>query len=145
MNPRQQKLIKTADARLEVAYARGRAIRIKLQEAEGGSLPASAAAVRMGISRSTLIRWYHHGKLIGWKRGHAIRVPIWQFKEGRLLPGLDEVLKTASSGRVLLNDDGRMLFFLSNLSSLNGRRPLDLLREGDVESVKKAVLNQLWL
>jgi excisionase family DNA binding protein len=127
------------DPRLEAAYASGRTIQAKLRAAEGGSISSSQAASRLGISRTTLLSWYRTGKILGWRQGSAVRFPVWQFKGGRLLPGLAEVLEMANSGQALLDDDGRMLFLLSNLGVLSSRRPIDLLREGDVEGVKKSV------
>jgi hypothetical protein len=88
-----------------------------------------------------LLRWYRTGKVIGWKEGKtALRIPVWQFKKREVLPGLAEVLATANASRDMLDDYGRMLFLLSNSVSLKGRRPLDLLRNGDVEGAKEIAM-----
>lgn len=48
-----------------------------------------------------------------------------------MLKGIEETLQIFAS-----NDQWRvMLYFLSNRRSLAGRRPLDLLREGEVAKV----------
>jgi len=132
------------DRRLAAALARGRRIRKRLRAAEGGSISLAEAAARLRISAGTVLRWYHGGKIIGWKEREKVRFPVWQFIGGNVLPGLAEVLALADKGWELIGDDGRMVFLLSHSRVLNGRRPLDLLRQGDVESVKKAVLYHLW-
>lgn len=95
-------------------------------------------AARLRISRTTVLRWYRAGKIIGWKQEGTLCVPVWQFQEGKVLPGLAEVISVANKGWESLDDPGRMLFMLSNLSFLQGRRPLDLLRVGEVERAKEA-------
>lgn len=124
--------------RLEAAYVRGAAIRAKLRTAEGGSLSLGQASGRLGVSPSTLRRRYRLGKVIGWKEGRsARRFPTWQFKGRRILPGLAKVIAALNSGSEREDDYSCMLFFLSSMKVLNGRRPLDLLREGDVVTVEK--------
>jgi hypothetical protein len=63
-----------------------------------------------------------------------VEFPVWQFRGSQLLPGFAEVLGIANAGWQLLDEYGRMLFLFSNLRSLNGRRSVDLLREGDAEA-----------
>lgn len=136
---------RASDRRLAAALARGRKIRKKLQEAEGGSISLAEAAARLRIPAGTVLRWYHGGKIIGWRESkNAVRFPVWQFQGGKVLPGLADVIVLANKGWDCLSDYGRMLFVLSHLGSLQGRRPLDLLREGDVERVKQAVLDYIW-
>lgn len=135
----------STDPRLEAAYARGMAIRAKLRIAEGGSISLAQAAARLKISASTLRRWYRVGKIIGWKEGRsALRFPAWQFKGRKILPGLAEVIAALNSGCGRINDYSCMLFFLSRMRVLKGRRPLDLLREGDVEVVKGVSMDSYW-
>ena len=119
-------------------------MRAKLHQAEGGSISTSEAASRLGVPRATVLRWCRAGKLIGWKEGRsALRIPLWQFKGRNLLPGLSEVLLTASASWNTISDYELMLFLLSNLSCLKGRRLIDLLREGDVERAKQAAVNYI--
>src|SRR5258708_93580 len=75
---------------LAAALARGKIVRKKMSLAEGGSISAEKAAQLLGISVSKLIyRWRCH-RLIAWQLGKAIRFPVWQFKDGKLLPGIEE-------------------------------------------------------
>jgi excisionase family DNA binding protein len=105
------------DRRLAAAYARGRGIRKKLEEAEGGSISAAEAAAHLRISVGTVQRWYHAGKIIGWQQGEKVRLPVWQFVGGKPLPGLEEVLTLANKGWACFDDYGRMLFLLSKSSA----------------------------
>jgi hypothetical protein len=116
--------------RTAVAIARGELVRNKLA-AENGSLSADRAAHLLGVSKSTLLRRWRRHCLVGWKRGRSVRFPVWQFSEGKVLEGVETVLR-------ILNSDDQwrlMLYFLANRRSLCGRRVLDLLRDGKVAKV----------
>jgi hypothetical protein len=62
---------------------------------------------------------------------------VWQFKDHKVLQGLEEVLQTLNAGS-RLDDFGRMLFFLSNRGFLGKKRPVDCLRAGEVNKVLQA-------
>lgn len=68
-----------------------------------------------------------------------LRFPKWQFASLGLLPGIVKVL------RILRSDDQwrLMLYFLGQRHSLGGKRPLDLLREGEVGKVLRHAENHL--
>jgi hypothetical protein len=136
---RQEFPVAKADHRLANALARGISTRRKLMEAEGGSLSAEAAAGVLGISKTAILKRYQKGQLMAWRqeRQNAARFPVWQFQEHQVLTGLADVLKRLNAaGR--LDDFGRMLFFLSKTGFLDGKRPLDSLREGDLKKVLQA-------
>ena len=124
----------TMDSRLEEVYARGRIVRKKMLAAEGGSIFADQAAERLRISRTTLLRRYRNGRVLGWKEPGeaAVHFPVWQFKGRELLPGLPEVLSALVKGCAQLDDMGRIGFFLCQFGFLGRRRPLDLLRKGQI-------------
>jgi hypothetical protein len=128
-----------ADNRLANAIARGIPARQKLLEAEGGGLSAEAAARHLGISKAAILKRYQKGKLLAWReeRQNAVRFPVWQFREGQVLPGMEETLAALDAGS-RLDDFGRILFFLSNMGFLGGERPLDLLRESRLNKVLQA-------
>jgi hypothetical protein len=127
------------DNRLANAIARGITARQKLMEAEGGSLSAEDAARALGISKPAILKRYQKGQLIAWReeRQNAVRFPVWQFKDHKVLEGLEETLEILKAGS-RLDDFGRMLFFLSNPRFLGGKRPLDCLRAGEVNKVLQA-------
>jgi hypothetical protein len=124
------------DNRLANAIARSIPARQKLVEAEGGSFSAEAAAHGLGISKTAILKRYHKGQLIAWReeRQNAVRFPVWQFQDGRVLVGIEPALKVLNAAS-RLDDFGRMLFFLSNSRFLGGKRPLDCLRGARVNKV----------
>jgi hypothetical protein len=130
---------KAIDPLLAATCARGLQVRKKPRAAEGGSISTAEAAARLGISRSVLLRRYRSGKVLGWMENDEaeVRFPLWQFEGTALLPGLTEVL-SALKAVCRLNDAGRMLFFLSEFGFLGSRRPLDLLRDGQIENALRA-------
>lgn len=136
---RQEFPVAKADNRLANAVARGITVRQKLMGAEGGSLSAEEAAREIGISKTAILKRYQKGQVIAWReeRQNAARFPVWQFKDRRVLDGLEEILKVLNGGS-RLDDVGRMLFFLSRMGFLGGRRPLDCLRAGEVNKVLQA-------
>jgi hypothetical protein len=54
-----------------------------------------------------------------------------------VLPGLEEVLAVLRASPAV-DDWGAILFFLNKRDSLEAQRPLDALREGKVDAVKRA-------
>ena len=123
--------------KLARAVVRGIEVRQQLAEAEGGSLSSEDAARLLRISKTAVLKRLEVGRLLAWReeRLQAARFPRWQFDEhGHVLAGLDEVL-------TILNQDerldawGKILFFLAEKMSLDGRRPLDLLRAGKLKEV----------
>jgi hypothetical protein len=124
------------DPRVAQAVERGVAVRQKLTEAEGGSLSAEEAAKELGMSKVAILKRYQKGRILAWReeRQKAIRFPAWQFKNGRVLAGLEDTIAKLNAGS-RLDDFGRMLFFLSNSRFLGGKRPLDCLRDGELHKV----------
>ena len=109
-------------------------------EAEGGSLSSEEVARLLQISKTAVLKRLAAGRLLAWEveRLGAKRFPRWQFdNRGHVLNGLEDVL-------AILNQDahldawGKLLFFLQEKPSLDGRRPLDLLREGKLKEVRLA-------
>jgi hypothetical protein len=122
--------------RLAHALARGLSARQQLMEEEGGSLSADDAAREIGLSKTAILNRFHNGRIIGWReeRQNAVRFPVWQFHEHKVIPGIEETLNALAQGD-RLDDWGRVLFFLQKNLRLNGRRPLDCLRENNLGPV----------
>jgi hypothetical protein len=123
--------------KLARAHVRGLGARQRLAEAEGGSWSSEDAARLLQISKTAVLKRLAADRLLAWReeRLQAARFPRWQFDEhGQVLAGLEEVLE-------ILNQDerldawGKILFFLQEKPSLDGRRPLDLLRQGKLKEV----------
>ena len=122
--------------RVAMALARGITARQRLAVEEGGSVSSQEAAHFLGISKTAVLKRLQAGRLLGWRgeRQGAVRFPVWQFDEGRVLPGLQEVLEILNRDD-RLDDWGKVLFFLHTSSRLSGRRPLDLLRQKKLREV----------
>jgi hypothetical protein len=129
----------TRENKLANALARGLSVREKMAEEEGGSMSADETARHLGVTKQSVLNMYHADTLLGWRteKQGAVRFPIWQFSEHTRLPGLQEVLAKLNEAQIL-DDWGKVGFFLQTHSNLDNRRPLDLLREKDLESVLKA-------
>ncbi len=121
------------------ALARGLSVREKMAAEEGGSMSAEETARYLGVTKQSVLNLYHAGKVLGWRteKQGAVRFPVWQFAEHGRLPGLDEVLGKLNRGQAL-DDWGRIGFFLQTHALLDGRRPLDLIREKKVDRVLMA-------
>ena len=128
------------EEKLERARARGAVVRQQLTEAEGGSWSSEAVADLLQISKTSVLKRLAANQLLAWReeRLQAARFPRWQFDDhGHVLPGLKDVL-------AVLNQDkgmdvwGKILFFLQEKPSLDGKRPVDLLRAGKVQEVQLA-------
>jgi hypothetical protein len=91
-------------------------------------------AKRLSVSRSTVHNYREAGRIFALPRGPRNLVyPAWQVHEGRLLPGLEAVLKVLRGPRT--SPLGLLLFFLTPAEALDDRRPLDLLRAGESDAV----------
>jgi excisionase family DNA binding protein len=126
--------------KLARAQLRGLSVRQQLAAAEGGSLSSEEAAQRLGISKTAVLKRLEAGRLLAWReeRLQAARFPRWQFDEhGRVLTGLEAVLEILGQD-AHLDPWGKVLFFLEDQAGLGGRRPLDLLREGRIDEVRRA-------
>jgi hypothetical protein len=128
------------EQKLARAQVRGLEARQQLVEAEGGSWSSEEVARLLHISKTAVLKRLTSGRLLAWReeRLQAARFPRWQFDEhGQVLDGLEDVLR-------ILNQDarldawGKMLFFLQEKPSLDGRRPVDLLRQGKLKEVRLA-------
>ena len=123
-------------AKYASAIMRGLLAREELKQAEGGSYSAEEARLLLGISKVAVLKRYQKGQLIGWREAsqNAVRFPAWQFQGDNVLPGLPEVLVVFAE-EDWVDDWTRIVFFLNPRHSLAGKRPLDVLLEGDTKRV----------
>jgi hypothetical protein len=130
----------TRRGKLALAVARGLHARQQLAEAEGGSFSSEETARLLQISKTAVLKRLEAGRLLAWReeRLQAARFPRWQFDErGQVLTGLSDVLECLHQDE-RLDAWGKILFFLQTKSELGGKRPLDLLREGQVTEACRA-------
>lgn len=105
----------------------------ELQNAEGGSMTCGDLKRRFKLRTSDLRRRREKYEIVYWREGKGVfHYPQWQFTtSGALLSGVEDVLAIFHS-----RDHWRvMCYFLGSRQQLDGRRPLDLLRSGKVETV----------
>lgn len=119
------------DPRYAAALARGVIARKKMATAEGGAISPARAAQILQVTERTVIRRWCAFRMIAWRDENGIHFPIWQFRHGKLLAGVEKVLQVFRS-----DDQWRvLLYFLGARYSLNRERPLDLLRRGEAAKV----------
>jgi len=117
------------------AKLRGIEHRKRILEKLGGTLSAEQVSELIGISRQAVDRRRSQNQLIGLtqgKRGYAY--PAFQFENGKTLDGLKEVLDALSGHDPWMQS----IFFANGNDRLNGRIPLDALRQGKTEAVVRA-------
>jgi hypothetical protein len=115
--------------------AKGARMVAEMQNAEGGAWSGSELAQHFKLSAAVLHRRRREYRIIYWRDAqHDYFYPKWQFNEaGALLPGIQDVLQLFQS-----QDEWRVMrYFLGSRKQLGDRRPLDLLRAGEVEAVIK--------
>jgi hypothetical protein len=88
---------------------------------------------KLRIPRSTLHRWQRRGEVVALRKGGRKHVfPLAQFVDGRPVPGISGVLSAIANPRLAW-------FWLSRPSpELDGRIPIEMLREDMVEDVVRA-------
>jgi hypothetical protein len=111
--------------------ASGILARKELEQAEGGSISSEEVAELLGLKHRPSVAYKRKSReLIAWRvTTGKWRYPRWQFTANGILPGIKECLKALS----VVNGFGAMIFFLSPRHSLEGKRPLDLLRDGQIK------------
>ncbi len=120
-----------------VAMARLRGIeaRRELLAEESGTLTAHQVSDLLGISRQAVYKRHRVGSLLAVDVGrHGLAFPAWQFVDEGVLPGFKEVLAAFKEVNVWTQLD----FFLGEHDALDGERPLDVLRRGELKGVLRA-------
>ena len=85
------------------------------------------------IARSTLHRWQRRGEVIALRKGGRKHVfPLAQFVDGRPVAGIRDVLSLISNPRLA------WLWLTRPSAQLDGRVPIDLLRQDEVVEVVEA-------
>lgn len=97
------------------------------------TLGARKVAELLGISRQAVDKKRNTGTLLAIKSGREYAYPSFQFKEGEILEGVQEVLKSLK----VMGDWTKFNFLVSRDSGLGNRTPLQALQEGEIEIVKR--------
>jgi hypothetical protein len=85
------------------------------------------------IARSTLHRWQRRGEVIALRKGGRKHVfPLAQFVDGRPVAGIRDVLSLIRNPRLA------WLWLTRSSGQLDGRIPIDLLRQDQVDEVIEA-------
>lgn len=113
---------------------RGAIAKRELLEMDGGVLSPSSVAKLLQISRQAVGHRRAAGKLLGIEGPRGYLYPAWQFDGDRMLRDIDEILE------LLEEEDAwsKLIFFVRTNDAGGGKRPLDLLRKGKLDAVKRA-------
>lgn len=117
------------------AKLRGIEARKRILEELGGSLSVEQVSRLLGISRQAVDKRRIQNQLIGLtqgKRGYAY--PAFQFENGKTLDGLKEVLEALSAHDPWMQS----IFFANGNDRLEGKTPLEELRQGKTNAVVRA-------
>lgn len=124
------------DAETAAAYARGRAAREQLLQAEGGAATSEELGQLLGITRQAVDKRRKAGRLLALRARGDWLYPRWQVAQGQLLTGLERVLEALAA---LEADPWAMLiFFLNTDTETEGQTPLAALRAGQLEAALRA-------
>jgi hypothetical protein len=109
-----------------------------LLRAEGGCISDQEIVDLLELENITIVEdWRRHRQIIAIKSDSETWVyPIWQFarKPKRVMLGIRDCLAELDSD----DDCENAVFFLSSMTRLAGKRPLDCLRAGKIEAAIKA-------
>jgi len=121
---------------LAAARVRGARQAREILREEGGTVGAGEMGELLGgISAQAVDKRRRKGRLLALPVGKgSYRYPMWQVAGGTVIEGFEDVLSSFGVEDPWM----RASFFLSGDARLGGERPLDRLRRGDVEAVKRA-------
>jgi hypothetical protein len=119
---------------LTAALLRGAEAKREMLRAEGGVLSAAQLAAFLGITVAGLNKRRERNRLFWLEVGDGFVYPAFQLGPTGLAPGVREVLDAFTVADPWM----RVHFMLTGDRRLGGRRPLDLLRAGEVEPVVRA-------
>lgn len=117
------------------ALERGFQAKERLSAQAGGLLSVREVATQLGLTDEAIRKKIRNDTLIGIRSGKAYKIPAFQIEGGVELEGLSEVL-----GAMAINSPWMRLDWLLNPESrLDDQRPIDVLRRGDREEIKRVV------
>lgn len=120
---------------LAAAMVRGAAAKRELLQQEGGTIETAQMAELLGISAQAIGKQRDRKQLLGLPVGRRYVFPLFQVDDHQVLQGLPRVLAAFAED---VSPWEVANFMLTGDRRLAGRRPVDVLREGDVEAVVRA-------
>jgi hypothetical protein len=128
--------VESASTAFELVRLRSLGAEQELLAEEGGVISDAEFAHRLHLkSRQTVHNYRDAGKIFAVPKGSRNFVyPAWQIQGGALLPGLEAVLAVLRQKKKT-SPAGIALFFLTPAEALDGKRPLDLLRQSETAEV----------
>jgi hypothetical protein len=120
-----------AENRLQNARLRGLARIAELRKAAEPVLETGEVCALLGLSRETIRKKVDRKQLLALPKGGDRVFPVFQFKEGDVLPGLAEVLEALDTDSPFV----ALAFLLSKSPGFGGKPAYELLRSGDLEPV----------
>jgi hypothetical protein len=125
----------TGDDPFAAARLRGIRERERLLSEEGGTWTAEQVAKHLRLTRQTVNLRRKQGTLLGLDAGrHGFRYPAWQFSRTGTIGGVEQILAALKH----LDPWMQQAFVLGKNARLRDKRPIDVLRAGDISSVVKA-------
>lgn len=122
-----------AEDPLLAAKFRGLRRKQQMLEAAGGALTSEQVAEILSISRQAVDKRRVANQLLALTQGRrGYSYPSFQFEDGKTISGLEEVLAELKD----LDPWMQMVFFTSPHERLEGKTPLEELKEGSVSEVK---------
>lgn len=115
---------------LEMARLRGEVSKLELLEEAGPMLTIGQVAEALGKTKQAVHKRLQSGSLFGIMSKGEFRIPAWQIREREVIPGIGKVINHLDT-----TEWGKMLFLHSENMQLGGRKPMDLILAGDVDSV----------
>jgi hypothetical protein len=123
------------DAEIAAARARGTLARRWLLTTEGGAGTAKELGQLLGLTRQAIDNRRKAGRLLALESGkRGYLYPAWQVEKGRVLPGLEQVLRELSDFDPWM----KAAFFLNPNAFLRDESPLSELRRGHIDRVLDA-------
>ena len=117
------------------ARLRGMIVKQDLLSSDGQPLKSEEVAQLLGISRQAVDKRRSKGQLLAVSLGRrGYFYPVWQFRDGAVLTGLDRILSA------LAKFDGwtQLMFMKTGDLRLDDRTPLECLVAGDIDAVVNA-------
>lgn len=120
---------------LAAARLKGLQVKHELLYGEGAPLNSEAVAQLLHLSRQAVDKRRQKGQLLGLSLGRrGYFYPVWQFRDGQTLPGLDRVLAALNEYSAWT----QAMFLCSGDVRLESKTPIERLRAGHIEAVVRA-------